>query len=410
MIKKLYFLATFNNLSGALVFLITAVSAAIFDFLGVASLMPFVSLMTNPDLIESNSILSFLFNSLGFTSVDTFILFMGAAVFASILISLSFRSFASFVQIKFVFNRELEISRCLLSNYLRRDYEWFLGKHSSDLSKMILSESHAVTSQGLWPFAVVFSQGLIFLTIALFLFIVDPLLSILSASVLGGGYLIVFACVNQMLHKSGEARLNANNERFKSISEALHSIKEIKLIGHESIYVDRFQKSASEYSNNKVIADAMAQIPRYVMELIAFGGMIAVSLYLIATKQFLSDVIGPAIDRVYQDLQRPNSVFLSDVSENPSDERVPVFENIVEFRNTCFRYQGSDKFSIKNLNLHIKAGMKVGVVGPTGSGKTTFVDLCLGLLNATHGKVFNSLLGSSKDCSNQINRVRSSGY
>ena len=334
MIKKLYFLVTFNNLSGALIFLVTAVSAAIFDFLGVASLMPFVALVTNPDLIESNYVLSFLYNSLSFTSADTFIIFIGAAVFVSIFISLSFRSFASYVQIKFVFNRELEISRYLLSSYLQKDYEWFLGKHSSDISKMILSESQAVSSQGIWPFAVVLSQGLIFFTIALFLFIVDPLLAILSASVLGGGYLIVFACVNQLLHKSGEARLNANNERFKSISEALHSIKEIKLFGYESIYIERFQKSASEYSNNKVIADAMAQIPRYVIELIAFGGMIAVLLYLLATKQFLSDVIaiiavyafgayrllpalqmiyrscaalrfiGPAVDRVYQDLQR----------------------------------------------------------------------------------------------------------
>ena len=141
-IKLLYILTPSERRSG-LILVSLIMLMALFEVVGIASIMPFIAVLTNPQLIETNTILNTIFKAtsvLGVVTYEKFLFFLGVCVFILLVLSMLIRSLAIYTQINFVLMREHSISRRLVSIYLSQDYSWFLNKNSSDLGKTILSE------------------------------------------------------------------------------------------------------------------------------------------------------------------------------------------------------------------------------------------------------------------------------
>jgi ABC-type multidrug transport system fused ATPase/permease subunit len=309
--------------------------------------------------------------------------------------------------------REYSIGKRLVDGYLHQSYSWFLTRNSADLGKNILSEVSQVITFALGPIANIIASGAIIFALLLLLVVVDPKLAITIGLVLGFAYGLVFKFTGKLLNRIGEERIAANEARFIALNEGFGAAKEVKVGSLEHIYIQRFAEPAKTYSKHMATATIIANLPRFALELIAFGGMLLVILYLMSKSGNFANALpiislyalagyrlmpslqqlyssatqlrfaGAALDALLRELDSIQP--LSPKAAETSNIKELTFEKSIELNNVTFHYPSVDDAAIKNINLTIAANSKVGFVGPTGSGKTSTVDLILGLLEAQSG-------------------------
>lgn len=415
--RKLYYLLDNSDRKQAYNILVLIIFMAIMDMLGVASIMPFMSVLANPDWVETNQYLIYLFkiaNLFNITSSESFIFFLGLLVFILLVSSLSLKALVYFFQLRFSMMREFSIGKRLIEGYLHQPYSWFLNSHSSDLSKNILSEIRIVVDSGIMQAAVLISQTTVTLTLLALLIYVDPVLAISVGIFFLISYFIIFKISKSYVLKIGKERMKANKDRFNNVNEAFGAFKEIKMYNLENSYINRFSTSAKNFAKHQASVSIIGQLPRFVLEGIAFGGMIILVLVLIKFNKNFTNILPiialyafagyrlmPAIQQIYNAVTQLRFVSpslhiiykeldnLKKTSMNTykkSDEELN-FLNTIELNNINFAYPNAPSLALKNINMKIKCNEKVGIVGLTGSGKTTLIDVILGLLYSQEGKL-----------------------
>lgn len=404
----------FSNLgSGNIaVLVVMMVTSALFDALGVASLLPFISVVTDPQKTYTNPILFAVYQSFGFHNSDSFLVFLGTLVFFTILVSLLFKILSNYTQVRAVC--KLEHSSCLhlLRVYLQRPYEWHLDNHSANLHSQILSEVSNVIRGIVLPTLTIIAQATVVIAILGLLIMVNTHLAIVTGLVISASYFLIFRSLKSYVAKIGASRLKANLDRFMVLSEAFGAIKEIKARGLESIHVQNFIRPSEINASQQMRADIVGRIPRYLLEAVAFGGLLASMLYLmlsnggsdsaipvIALYAFGGYKLLPAFQQIYQSATLINYtnpalskilIDLMDVSKPESARDYCeglICKEGIELKGVWYRYPNADSSAIQGVDLSIKANSSVGIVGSTGSGKTTLVDLLLGLLAPQAGSL-----------------------
>ena len=387
---------------------------ALLDMAGVASILPFIAVLTNPSLIETNIYLNHLFefSKLLELKIIMIFIFLGILVFILLVFSNSVKAFTIFWQSRFGLMSEYSISKRLVNSYLVQPFSWFLNKHSADLGKTILSEVSQVVANGINPLIEVISKSIVSLTLITLLVVVDPELALKVAIFLSVIYALIFFLLKNFIKNVGKKRLSSNKLRFEAISNAFGAIKEVKVGGLETTYTNLFGRPARVYALAHAFAQVVAQLPRYFVEIFAFGGILLIMLYEIAfnsvsfsnTLPILSlyvfagyrllpnlqmlynsfiklTFVGPSLDKLYFDL--------SSLQKNIDDQNKDILQlkNKIVLRNINYSYPVSSKKNINDISLKIPAKSIVGIVGTTGSGKTTIVDIILGLLVPQKGTV-----------------------
>ena len=388
---------------------------AFLDMLGVASILPFMAVLANPELVQTNSALNFAFNlsrHIGIHAPEQFLFALGLMVFVLLVTSLGFKALTTYAQTRFALMREYSISKRLVEGYLYQPYSWFLSRHSADLGKTILSEVGMVIGGGMIPLMTLIAQSAVALALLILLIIVDPLLALSVGVVMGLAYAGIYAFMSGWLKLLGQARIDANQERFTAVSEAFGAAKEVKVGGLEQVYIQRFAKPAEIYAKGQATAQVINQLPRFALEAIAFGGMLLVILYLMAKSggfaaalpiialyayagyrlmPALQNIYGaftkmrfhsPGIDALHQELSNLQA------ADDRSDPITPLlFSQAITLNHLSYRYPNAPEPALKGIDLSILAHGTVGFVGATGSGKTTMVDVILGLLEPQEGAV-----------------------
>lgn len=420
-LKKLIYLLSLRERTQAIFLLFLIIVMAFLDMLGIASILPFMAVLTNPSIIDTNIFLNKMFeisSLIGIETTQEFLFALGVAVFILLVTSLLFKALMVYFEIKFTLMREYSIGKRLIEGYLHQPYSWFLNHHSANLGKNILSEVSLVVSNGISPMLIFFSHSAVAIAIISLLVVTDPKLSLIACTVLASAYLLVSKFTGGLITRLGKYRLEANQMRFKIVNEAFGAVKEIKIRGFEDIYVSRFSKPSRDYSEYHAVAGAIGQLPRYIIEIITFGGMLFLILYLLSQKStFLSIVpimalfafagyrlipalqqiylsvtklrfIGPALNTLHSDLSN-----LKLINSSKTMEPI-VFNKCISLENVNYNYPNSTKTAIKDININIPFGSTIGLVGTTGSGKSTTVDIILGLLEPQKGnlKVDNKII------------------
>ena len=224
---------------------------ALLDVAGIASILPFIAVLTNPDLIETNIFLNTMYQTsirFGVKTNQEFLFFLGVLVFLTLIISLTFRALTTYVQLRFVFMREYRIGKRLVEGYLHQPYSWFLSRHSADLGKTILSEVSQVIGNGINPLMELIAKSILIVTITTLLFSIDPKLTLIVGLSLSSVYLLIFYFVRNFLNRSGKKRLKSNQLRFTAVSEAFSAVKEIKVGGLEKAYIQSFSNSSQNFA------------------------------------------------------------------------------------------------------------------------------------------------------------------
>lgn len=396
-----------------LVMLASTVIMALTETLGVASIMPFITLLIDPSLVFSNSYFVLLFGVVDFENRADMVLVMGVSLFVFYVITLCVRAFASYVQLRFVMNLEINVGSALMRKFLFRSFSKQVQVNSSDAGKTLLSELSNVVHGGLTPIVLLFSQTIVAAAILLLLALVNFGLSVSVIVSLGIVYVAILMLVKDLTSSIGRERAEANKLRFQAVAEALGGFREVKLLGLEDKFLMRFEEHARTYAKNYTTAQLVGQMPRYLLEGIAFGGILIVVLYLTITDGGFSKALPvvslyafagyklmPALQQIYGSLIQLRFIesALVGLVEN-LDEKSPTavdrpykheIINIncsVAFNSVCFKYPGSSTSALSNVSFNIQKGQRIAFVGASGSGKTTAANVLLGLLEPYSGEV-----------------------
>lgn len=412
-LKKLLYLLTSHERKRMYLLIIMIIIMALLDTIGVASILPFLIVLTDPEIIENNEILNYMFEisgTFGVNDIQDFIFILGVLVFALLSTSLSFKALTYYFQMRFVTMREYSISKRLIEGYLHQPYSWFLNKNSATLAKNIISEVSIIRGDGIGAMINLISHSVLVFALGLLLVIVDPKIALVMTLTLSLAYGFFYKLSRGLLSKFGQRRSEANDLRFIAVSEAFGAVKDVKIGGLEKIYIKRFGKPAQNFSKYQAILGAIALLPRYAIEIVIFGGMLLFVLYLMsASSSFIGIVpilalyafagyrLMPALQQIYLSLSNLRSVLpalntihndlknLKNISNSKlTKETLPMNKNIV-LKNIFYNYPNSTKTALKEINLNIPAKTTVGLVGATGSGKTTTIDIILGLLEPQKG-------------------------
>ena len=281
--QKFLFLLTSAERRKAGLLLIMVLIMAILDMIGIASIMPFLAVLTNPKIIETNAILKSIYEAsiiFGIQNEQEFLFALGITVFALLVFSLTFKAITTYFQLRFMQMTEYSISKRLIEGYLQQPYSWFLNRNSADLGKTILSEVQHVVVHGLRPMIDLIIKTIVSLTLISLLMLTDPKLALIIGLTLLGVYGLLYIVVRTTLSRIGKVRLISNQMRYTAVSEAFGAAKEIKVGGLEKYYVNMFSKPALKYASNISLQQLISQLPRFILETVAFGGMLLVTLYL----------------------------------------------------------------------------------------------------------------------------------
>ena len=416
MIKKILKLLTKQERKRLYMLFGVMVISAIIEVAGVASILPFLSLITNPGLIQSNSYLNWLYTSLNFHSNNRFLILVGAIVLVILIVSNILALLTRWATARFSNMRTYTISRSLLINYLYQPYIFFLNHNSSTLGKDILSEVDKAVMGVILPLLDIFSRGFVALFIFAMLLAVNPILALSLIVVLGGAYLLIYKLIKQKVYNMGNKSHEFNTERFKALDEAFGDMRLTKLRGCENFFVNSYSKPSVEIAKYNASYTIISQTPRYIMEIIAFGGIIILVLYLLATGQGFQDflpliglyafailrvlpslqgILGSAasirfatksIDSLYETMRFFDNEQNLSSADNGKIERL-LLKKEFRIENIAFSYPKTHEPVIKNLNLKVVVNSSVALVGVTGAGKTTIVNIILGLLKPSTGRI-----------------------
>jgi len=411
-IKKYLFLLTPRERKDAGLLLSMILIMALLDMIGVASILPFVAVLTNPGLVETNFILKAMFQKaslFGVEDTQQFLFVLGFLVFILLIITLIFKAITTFVQVRFVQMCAYSIGKRLVEGYLHQPYTWFLNHHSSDIGKTILTEIHNVIGGGLSALLELIAKSMVAIALIILLIINDPKLALIIGISLSSSYLLIFYFSRNYLKRIGKERLKSNELRFLAVNEAFGAAKEIKVGGLEQAYINNFSNSAKTFARTISSASVISLLPRFFLEAVAFGGILLIilfmmgqigslntalpilSLYIFAGYRLMPALqqiyasftslvfVNPSLNKLYDDVKQ-----LKPFEDNQDQEAFSISKNIT-LKDVYFNYPNTTRKSLKNININIPAKSTVGFIGPTGSGKTTIIDIILGLLEPQKG-------------------------
>lgn len=383
------------------------------DAAGVASIMPFLAVLGDPTLVASNPVLSRVYRTGEFESIQSFQMFLGAAAFCVVIASAALRVITTYVSNRYIQMRRYSLGERLMEGYLDQPYEFFLHRNSADLSKTILSEVDEVVYHVLKPTIDLLSYGTVAIVITALLIAVDPLLALIITVVVGGVYGMIYIGVRRLLRKIGAERITANTSRFVAASDVFGGIKDLKVLGREEAYLRRFRLAAARFARYHHMQLTLSATPKYLIEAVGFGGIVALALGLMATRDDLGQVLPllglyafggykllPAAQHIFagiSGLRFGGPAIAALLIDLPSATRraVPPPENgsrfeltrEIAFQHVSHRYAGASSYALEDFTVSISRRTTLGIVGQTGAGKTTAVDLFLGLLIPTHGRI-----------------------
>jgi ABC-type multidrug transport system fused ATPase/permease subunit len=315
--------------------------------------------------------------------------------------------------IRFSTMRGYSVSTRLLSAYLSQPYPWFLERNSAELGKNVLNEVDGLVARVILPCLRLVSSSILVLAILGFLMLVDPLVTLLSGGVLGLGYGLIYLRFRGRLHRLGEDMMNAYEDRFLVAQEATGGIKDVKVLGLEATYVKSYSVAARKAAHSGATMGVMSELPRFVLEAITFGTLLGlILLMLLQSGGNVTEIVPtlgviafstmrllPSLQQIYHSLVSVRGAtaildtITADMAATPvlpipeSGAQPLTLETALELSNVSFAYAQAERPTLRGVDLVIPARTTVGIVGGTGAGKTTLVDLILGLLTPDAGVI-----------------------
>jgi ABC-type multidrug transport system fused ATPase/permease subunit len=421
-IKELFTLLTISQQKRFYMLQILVVLMALAEVLGVASIVPFMSVVGDISQLQQDNIISQVYQASGITSELQFIFLLGVGVLFILFFSAIISVFTIWKLSIFANKIGVEIADRLYTHYLKQDWLYHATRNSAQLTKKIAVETERVTGGIIVPLMQMNSRIVLALFLGISIVIYDPKVAILGIAAFAFAYSIFFKLVKLRLQRNGRTISEMNEQRFRLMNESFGGIKDVLLLGRDSYFTKYFNKTGRTLTYSTSTNQVLAQVPRYFMELMAFGSMVALLLYLIASYDgnlgLILPIVSvyalatfkliPAFHQIYGNLAEIKgniAAFESiqqDLIASKQTQLVKLKpeqgylrpEKQISLENITFTYTSLKEKTINQLNLSIPANSVIGIVGPSGSGKSTLINILLGLIKPQQGhlKIDNTII------------------
>lgn len=435
--------ATFGTLNrqdkGKLaIIVLMIVVGALFEMIGISSVLVFIQLISKPSLISENNILHFVYEKLSFTSTNAFYIACGFSLILFFIIKNVYFYLYYLTQHKFFARKRFESVSGLMEYFLAKPYSFYLQKNSSEI--LMIVQSGIKTVDKIWlPFMWILSESIILTVVLGLLFYVKPLETLIVVGLFAFIVVFFYKSVRKKIANWEKSSLDENVQAHKWLNQSFHGIKEVKVFGRESFFVSSFKSHYLVANEMYGRVHALTQVPRLIIEsvvvltiitlilimLIVSGENIqslipALTMYALAAMR-----IAPSFNRIMSSMMeiKQGATFLerilafkSDGTEHGSklkamnagqSKSVLHLNSSIEIKNVTFKYQSSNAEILSDVSLSIPKGKVCGFVGPSGAGKSTLVDLIMGTLQPNSGKI----MIDGTDLSGQVSNWRKNlGY
>ncbi len=383
---------------------------------GVGMILPVVSLVMNKEALHEEGLLHDMFLLVGGGSEIRFTVLVMVALILVFVVKNTFLYFQQKATLAFVYTNQFRTSERMMKNYLRRGYEFYLNADTAVVQRSITSDVNNMYALIL-ALLTLLSDAIVFVFLVTFCFLQDPIMTILIAGVLLFLLILIKKVLKPILHKAGEDNQNYYSGLFKWISQTVQGIKEVKISCKEQHFVSEYVKCGKGYVDAVQKYSLYNQVPKLLIETVCVICMMGYMMFMIICGMGSEDmlttltafaaaalVLLPCVNRVNNQINNISyfEPFFMGVSDNlqdeingektdmsyatDTDEKLPI-EKQIELKNIVYAYPNTEKLIFDNANLTIPVGSSVGIVGTSGAGKSTVVDILLGLLEVKSGTI-----------------------
>lgn len=384
--------------------------SAMMETIGIAAWIPFVSFGTNPEVVRQNPLMQRLYTLAGFTDYTSFLVFLGGGLLFLFLTGNVCRAATVWLCYRFSWGENHRMSQLLLDRYLRHPYVWFLRRNSADLAKNVIEEVGNTVEYVFQKLCMCMVRGFLAVLICIGLLLMDPLIAFTTAAFLTLIYSMFYRYFRGNLTRLGQVRLDSNRLRYKAVMEALSAVKEAKAPSSLPYFLETYRRHSLRTNELRISSELIGDLPGYLTEALAVGGMLAVMIYFLATQGGSSSALTlialyivaairltPALQNIYQDIVKIRFFLPSldkiheELGGGGQTVLTAAVEERLEFKQSlrleglCYSYPGSGVRAISDVTLEILRSTSTALVGKTGAGKTTVADIVAGLLEPQEG-------------------------
>lgn len=379
------------------------------ETLSISLVIPIVALLLNPDFVN-NIYLIKIFNFFNFNtlSISFNVMQILCVILACIFVLKNiFIYLYYFFIFKFIENFQKNISKKILNSYLHQSYNFFITRKSSSIIATINDKSNNISQYVALPFIYLISEGLLIISVVFLIFFFNFIKVAIILFLFIVFAILLLKIISKYLRKIGRKRQDATKTKISNINKLILNIREIILSGKKDYSFNSFSKSVDEIANTRIKNRSYDILPRLFFEIIAIFSIVIIILYLYNSQAPSDQIIAsltffvlaslkilPSLNKFiisYQNLQYSDSV-INLISNEMNLKRGIIyfskklkFNNSISFQGVNYKYPLRDVYIFKNLNFSIKKNSIIGIVGKSGVGKSTFIDLLSGLLEPSKG-------------------------
>ena len=434
-LKDLYQLLDVGQKKRLLRLQILVVMMAFAELTSVVAIAPFMSLVADPSVLNGDGLVAGLYSISGIEQPRSFLFWLGVAVLVMLTLAASISMITIWRLSMYGSRVGAEISSRLYRHYMYQNWLFHAGGSSSQLTNKIAQETARLTNGVINPFMQMNARLTLVVLMSVALVLYDPAVAVIGIGIFSFAYLLIFKFIRKRIVRNGKQVTNAQKQRFKMMGEGFGGIKDVILLGRQALFVNQFDEACKQVAVAQGRNQVMTQTPRYIMELVAFGTIIFLTLFLLSSKEGgIQNVLPilsvfalagmkllPAFQQVYASISqiRGSLVAFEEIrddlsnslneqtgsliknknikNDNSKDAGFWHAENEIKFEGVTYSYPGKSSKALNDVCLTIPVKKVIGLVGESGSGKSTAVDILLGLLEPDNGRVTIDGIELSRD-------------
>ena len=413
-IKKILSLLTPSEKKGALFLLIYMILGSIFEIFSLGILPGFIAVVSKPELIDKSDFAKSLLVSFHITDQKGLIIYGAVFILFVFIVKNVFTAFLIRTRVNYVSDIQMRLSSKLLSTYYYTDYTFHLSRNSSDLFSKVTDEVRIMINNILLPFITLIMDSMFSLSTLLLLLIVEPTISILTFAIFSVSGLLFLSYTKKNTKRYGEQLTFIRSEMYKSVNEGFGGLKDARVLNRLGYFEKKIQQTFREVIEATKFQQIVSLLSKPFIETIAIMGMLSIAVMVIVQGRPMNEVLSvlalfsiaairllPSVNQIISGISGIRT-FVYTVAplyddfvnlkentqlKNHASENVLHFNDQITIKDLTYRYPSAENDSVSNLNLTIKKGEAIGLVGSSGAGKTTLVDIILGLLEPTGGYI-----------------------
>lgn len=417
LIKDLFSLLSNKQRKNFYILQFLVILMAFTELLGIASIAPFMALVGDPSLLQNENIYSKLYQLSGIENPVDFIFVAGCSVLLMLALSTIVSMLTTWRLALYGANVGTELADRLYDYYMQQSWLFHASSSSAQLTKQVSTEANRISVGIIQPLMNLNAKLVLALFISISIFIYNPIIALVGISAFVLSYMLMYKIVRKSLILNGRRLSTVSTQRFRLMNEGFGGIKDVLLLDRKNDFIERFTAQGEIQAFAQGTNSTISLVPRFFVELLAFGAMI--TLVLILIKSYDGDLgqilpvlaiyalacfkLLPALQQIYSSITqiKGNSAAFEAVKEDLQESKavanklnvkaeIPTLrlEQQIKLDDISFVYPNKENYALNNVSISIPAKHIVGIVGSSGSGKSTLIDIILGLLPPQSGNIY----------------------